>query len=473
MFLQPQLDLANLALVLVMLAALTSLWLAPWLGLLSCAVAVMAFNFHFVPPTGTFQVNFHQHMLLLLAMWLVSAVVTLLVGRQKRLRLHAQQESSRARELRELSEQLRSTDDQDRWGDIFLKHLSGLVQPKALLMLDHDGHPHWRGEHSALEESGLHLCSQMSSPMGPGTGRHDEQPDCYLPLRGSRASHGAVLLPPMPPQWHAHLQSLCDMMGMAMERQHTQQQAQRLRQAEQTQALRSTLLTAIAHDHRTPLATILSAATALRDQGERMGADQQRQLASVIADEAQQLARLTENTLQLARLDTPGVVLQTDWESIEELVGTVARRSRVRHPFMRLRTLVDQGLPLIRCDALLMVQLLDNLMDNAVVHGSVPGEDAVVDIKAVMLDATSRRIRLSVEDRGPGVPDDLQDSLFEVFTRHVGAQGHAGQARRAGAGVGLAVCKAIARVHGWTLRHEAGSSSGASFVLELTAGDAP
>ena len=143
--------------------------------------------------------------------------------------------------------------------------------------------------------------------------------------------------------------------------------------------MRNTLLSAVAHDHRTPLATIISAAGALHDQADRLEATQRQRLAATIVDEATQLARITNNTLQLARLDATSLAPARDWESLEELIGSVIRRFRQRDAGHRLRLRVEPNLPLVRCNAVLIVQLVDNLVDNALKYG---GEGGPVEVLA-------------------------------------------------------------------------------------------
>lgn len=155
--------------------------------------------------------------------------------------------------------------------------------------------------------------------MGPGTGRYEEQPSWYLPLRGVSGAFGAALIRSATGaagELRDHVQALCDQLGAALERGDALRAAAAAREQAQDHALRNTLLTAISHDHRTPLATILGAASALHDQDARLSLAQRRRLAATIVDEATQLARLTDNTLQLARLGQVGVALQRDWESV-------------------------------------------------------------------------------------------------------------------------------------------------------------
>ena len=463
-FLDGTLDLANLALILVLVSTLAALWSTPWAAVAASAFGVLAFNYALVPPRGSFSVNLHQHALLLATMLAVSALVALLMARQRRLAAQAQQHAQQSEALRLLGERLREADDPAGLAASFLGSLQQAAgAPASMLLQAADTAELLQGEASADETAGLRLCLQQGAAMGPGTGRHEEQPAWYLPMRGRQLSHGAALLRVGPAGaaqegLRRHAQALCDQMGLALERAAAVRQAAAAREAAQTQALRNTLLAAVAHDHRTPLATILGAASSLHDQADRLSPEQRKRLAATIVDEAGQLARLTENTLQLARLDTPGLALRLDWEAAEELIGTVLRRLRQRDPARRLRTRVEPDLPLLRCDALLLVQLLDNLVDNALKYG---GEAAPVEIVARRI---GEQLVIAVRDRGPGVPAAQRERIFESFQRGEAPPG--GEARR-GAGVGLALCRAVARAHGGELRLRPRGHGGSAFELWL------
>jgi two-component system, OmpR family, sensor histidine kinase KdpD len=470
LLLDGRLDLANLALTLVLAAAVAALWWPAWLSMAACAVAVLAFNVVFVPPRGSLDVDVTQHALLLATMLGVGSLVTLLVARQRQLVAVAQQHAGRVAQLQQLAQALRDSDDPRTLAPLLRGTLAALSGTAAAVMLAPDGAPATaqtapvQGTANAEQRLGLWLALQHSQALGPGSGRHEDQPAWYLPLRGRAGSLGAALLPwpyeaTPPPGLRQHAQALCDQMGLALERAAALRAASQAREAAATQALHNTLLAAVAHDHRTPLATILGAATALHDQAERLSAQQQRTLAATIADEAGQLARLADNTLQLARLGAPGLQLHTDWESAEELVGTVLSRLRQRGHAQRVLARVEPGLPLLRCDAVLIVQLLDNLVDNALKH--TPGEVQIV-ARRIGEPAT---VVLAVKDRGTGVPVAERERIFEPFAR--GRWGGERDSGTRGAGVGLALCRAIASAHGGTLRCRARGRGGSSFECAL------
>ena len=476
-----RIDLANMALILVLGAAIAAIWSTPWASLAASAVAVLAFNFAFVPPRRTFAVDLHQHALLLVTMLTVSWIVTLLVAR---LRWHTTEATTRALrsdQLREFAEALRAADEPAVQASILRGTLSRLSGAEPTLLLADTSVEALEGTAflslgpaTPDESAGLRLCLQEGRPMGPGTGRHDEQPAWYLPLRGLSGGFGAALIRRATGdgagiELRDHVQALCDQLGAALERGAELRAAAAAREQAQGHALRNTLLTAISHDYRTPLATILGAASALHDQDERLSVAQRRRLASTIVDEATQLARLTDNTLQLARLGQVGLGLQRDWESVEELVGTVLRRVRQRDPHHRVKARVEAGLPLLRCDAVLMVQLLDNLVDNALKHGR---GDAPVEVMARRVGAA---VLVAVRDRGLGVPVAQRRRIFEVFHRgeHVDAAEGGDPRSRQGAGVGLALCRAIARVHGGELCLRIRGHGGSSFEVTLPVADVP
>ena len=470
-------DLASLALILVLASAVVALWLPLPVSIAACAAAVLGFDYAFVPPRGTFTVDLRQHAFLLVTMLVVTWLVALLVARQRERAAGERLQAMRAGQLLTLGEALRDAEDPRACGARLQDALASLVGASASLMLLEGPVPATDDPAAVLEvgglapdeRAGLWLSLREGRALGPGTGRYVEQDAWYLPMRGRQSCFGAAVLrfaaaPQDAEAVRAHAQALCDQMGLALQRRWALRSAAAAREAADSQALRNTLLAAISHDYRTPLATILGAASSLHDQADRLSLAQKRRLAATIIDEANQLSRLTDNTLQLARLDAPGLTLHTDWESAEEIIGTVLRRVRQRAPAQVVKAHVARDLPLLRCDAVLLVQMLDNLVDNALRYA---GPDAQVEIVARRADG---HVVLAVRDRGPGVAPEWRDRIFEVFQRGEPDPLHRAATdmpARRGAGVGLAVCRAIARAHGGELTFRARSHGGASFECVL------
>ena len=222
----------------------------------------------------------------------------------------------------------------------------------------------------------------------------------------------------------------------------------------QRQELLSTFLASISHDLRTPLATILGAASSLQIQRDRLSPEQQSGMLASILTEARYLNTLTENTLQLARLSDPMAELHLDWESLEEIIGAALARVRPQDPGRRISSRVPSGLPLLRVDPVLLGQLLVNLLDNALKYSA-----GAIEIHAA---CARSAVDLCVSDRGPGIPSAQRESVFRPYSR-------GDRAGQRGAGLGLAVCRAIARAHGGQLAVEEPEGGGCRMRLSLPA----
>ena len=466
------LNLGNLALLLVLASAIAGVWLSALASVVCSALSVLMFNWLFIEPRYTFSVHWHQDQLLLLTMMGVSAVVSYVMARLRVLADSESQHAQASEQLRELSEQLRETTEiteQGRYLQSALTQHSG-CKVSALLLHDDGQGVQWLGEAPEKDAQGLWACVKQLGALGPGTGRHENQPTLFLPLRGRSRALGAVALhgstpTALPMRLRDHLQNMCDVFGLELERTETLRLAQQAKDDAQSQSLRNTLLTSISHDYRTPLANLMGAASVIRDQASRLSTDKVVALAQTVIDEAQHLHRMTTNTLQLARLDAAPLQIKKDWESLQEILGSVLAKARQRHAQRRMHIVMPEGLPLVHCDAILLVQLFENLIENAIKYSP---EDTPIDIQ---VQAQPNALEVRVMDQGAGIADAWKDKVFQAFERvHAdAAQADATDATqlRRGMGVGLAVCKAIAKVHDAKLWVEDNQPQGAVMCLLL------
>ena len=249
---QGRLDLANLAMLLVLASALSALWLPGWASMLGSAAAVLAFNWFFVPPRFAFTVDLHQNALLLVALWLVNWIIAGLVIRQRHLAAAARAVAAREARLRQWGDTLRDASDPAAHAAALrtaLHEATGCeVVVQVLRALDQqrsdapDGAAALQvGEPSDEQRAGLALCERDGLAMGAGSGRYDELPDAYLPLRGRGVTLGAALITglarhPQGQELRPHLQALCDQMGSALHRSLMAAQEQQARDQAQLQA---------------------------------------------------------------------------------------------------------------------------------------------------------------------------------------------------------------------------------------------
>ncbi|MFG6486124.1 sensor histidine kinase [Roseateles sp. BYS78W] len=383
----------------------------------------------------------------------------------------AQRAAQLERALREFGDLMRDAERPEVHAHELLQalHQLGGLPAAALLRPSCGAQDVVLGEPDANALAGLELCADSGRALGPGTAHHAGEPDLYLPLRGRDAALGAVTLrglgaAVLAPDHLAHAQALCDQMGLALQRRCVQDAARQSAELAEMQSTRNAMLAAISHDYRTPLATIMGSASALHAQGERLSHEQRQELAARIVDETTRLVRLTDNTLQLARLGAPGVSLRCDWESAEEIVGAALRRVRRRPDGDRVKARIEPELPLLWCDAALMSQLLDNLVDNALKYSPAT---ALVEL---VVRRVGEQAMFAVRDRGAGIEPAWRDRVFDAFQRGDLA---AFKQRPPGAGVGLAVCRAIAEAHEGSLSLRPRGHGGCSFEARLPLREAP
>jgi two-component system sensor histidine kinase KdpD len=441
--------------MLYVLAVVIASYRLPWqASIVSAFGAVTAFNFFFVPPRWTFEVESREHLIALGTMLVVAVVISHLAAALRRETATARVNEWRARQLQQLATELASATTADQILAVAQRALDAAFPGPCVVAAVNE-----RGE-LALDETastlrdGMLCCMRERATLGPGTGRWPGLNAWFLPLGEKGVSNGVVCIQNVlaaDNDGREHAQALGTVISQALLRLKLTRAMQTAREEAQRQHLQSTFLAAISHDLRTPLAAVVGAASALQTQRDKLGAaEQDRLLASIVA-EANYLSTLTENTLQLVRLGSAGD-LHRDWESIEEIVGAVLARVRQRDPARRIRSSVPAGLPLIRADPVLLAQLLENLLDNALKYS-----EQAIDLTVTQ---AGRQLQVCVQDRGPGIDEAQQQEIFEPYRRN-------DRSGQRGAGLGLALCKAIAGAHAGTLTLERRDGGGSSFRLTL------
>jgi two-component system sensor histidine kinase KdpD len=221
----------------------------------------------------------------------------------------------------------------------------------------------------------------------------------------------------------------------------------------QSERTRNSFLSAVSHDIRTPLASIYGAATTLLEEKDRLADSASNDLIESIADEAARLNRLVGKLLDMTRLDS-GAELNQDWHPLEEIIGAALTRLETTLRGRIVRTNLPTELPLVYVDEVLMEQVFVNLLENA---ASYTPSGTPIDV-AAMTDGT--RLIVFVRDEGPGIPAGDEDRVFEKFFR-----GKTNGVR--GAGLGLAICKAIMHRHQGSISASNREGGGTTIAIEL------
>ena len=443
--------------LVVVLAAYTSTLLVS----VVCALgAVTALNFFFVPPRWTFAVDSQEHLIALFTMLVVALVISHLAAKLRRKSELARLNAQRAHQLQALATELANVQaalDVVNAGQLALD--AAFAGPHTVALWQGNAEPEWTPTPPTELQDGLRSCMREAAVLGPGTGRWPGLNAWYLPLGQSGQMLGAVCIQHIEAadvQGREHAQALCTLLAEGLLRLKLTAAMQASQAETQRQQVQSTFLAAISHDLRTPLAAVVGAASALQSQGERLSASERERLLASIVSEATYLSTLTENTLQLVQLTNAAQPLRRDWQSVEEVVGAVLARLRLRDTSRRITARVPAGLPLVEADAVLLTQLLANLLDNALKYSSGPVEL----VARVNTSPTASELQLSVKDRGEPIAADQQQRIFQPYSRNDRSGQH-------GAGLGLALCRAIATAHGGSLTLHKRQGGGNTFTFAM------
>jgi two-component system sensor histidine kinase KdpD len=282
----------------------------------------------------------------------------------------------------------------------------------------------------------------------------------YLPLGASRGVLGVLGLRPADPASlatpeHLHqLEAFVSQTALALERAHLAGEAQRAQVRAETELMRSSLLSSVSHDLRTPLASITGAASSMLETEGQLDAGTRRELLETIYEEAERLSRLVQNLLQMTRLESGALRVSKEWHPLEEIVG--AALGRLAKPLLArpVTTHLPQDLPFVPMDDVLIEQVLINLLDNAVKHTP---NGSPIEISAWAGDGL---MTVEVADRGPGLGPGEEQRVFDKFFR-----GRTGSSR--GIGLGLAICRGIVEAHGGRIWAENRPEGGVAFRFTI------
>jgi two-component system sensor histidine kinase KdpD len=297
---------------------------------------------------------------------------------------------------------------------------------------------------------------------GAGTDTLPNATALFVPLVGSQRTIGALGIRPndaqalADPEQRRLLETCASLIALSVERDQSLLEANRALVQVQAEQLRSSLLSSVSHDLRTPLAAIAGAGTSLLDATGDQNANVRRELLQGIVDESRRLSRLVDNLLDMTRLTSGPIVLNRQWHVLEEIIGTAL--NRLRRELERHTVVVDlpADLPLLSLDGVLLEQVFVNLLENAA-HYTSPGSRIELHARRV-----GDRVEIVVADDGPGLPAGSEERVFEKFYRAASTPDG-----RRGVGLGLAICKAIVEAHGGRITARNRPSGGAEFIIAL------
>lgn len=462
--------LPNVSMLFLLAVVFSAIRLGIWPAIFASLLSFLAYNFFFVEPVHTFTVA-QPHEVLALLIFLAIAILTSAIAGRAREQASAAVAQARAnRRLYEFARRLSGLAEPDAVAEGAAVELHGALKRPALILLARDGDLALRAAWPPEDEldpaamSAARWAYERGEPAGADTATLPTVPWYFLPLNAPGGRAGAVGVAdevdgvPLDSEARALLETVAELTATALERARLAREITATRAAAETERVRNTLLSSISHDFRTPLASILGAASGLIEYGPKLPEAARLDLLGQVRDEAEQLDRMVRNLLAMTRVEAGALELRRDWVDLREAFDRAVAAARKRGATQHFEVGVEDGLPFVPADATLLDQALGNVVGNAVRYA---GPDAAVQL-AARRDGDGA-VLVTVTDDGPGVAPELLPIVFEKFVRGQPLGGDGGQ----GTGLGLAIAKGIAEAHGATIVAESPVVAGRGFRIAI------
>jgi two-component system, OmpR family, sensor histidine kinase KdpD len=426
-------------------------------GILASIVGFLAFNFFFIPPYGTFSVDQAEHVVALFVFLGLSVLISALLARAVERADAAEAREAELRMLQELSRDLVVQGPGEDTYRVLLRHLVESFSFDAGALL--------------LQQEGAGLVEKLSVGTPPGSlsaswnpadpGRPPER----LPLSVGNRNLGLIVLtgprPPLSAPESRVLRAICDQLALVLERDRLLHSATDAEVFRQTDRVRRSMLAAVSHDLRSPLAAIKASVTDLMDPDVERNDAERADVLQTIDTETDRLDALVANLLDMSRIEAG--LLQARPESIDLAEVTTAELDSVcaRWPGVDVRATIDENHAMVEADPIFLVRVLSNLLDNAAKAAMRTGRPDI----EVRVGRHGDGVAVRVIDHGDGLDPVAREQLFYPFYRLEE------RTSKLGPGLGLAIAKGFVDMMGGELWVEDTPGGGATFAFSLPEAD--
>jgi len=466
------LELSNIVMLFLLAVVGVGLKFGRGPAVLAAFLGVGLFDFFFVAPRFSFAVSDVQYLLTFAVMLMVALVVGQLTAGLKVQAEAATQREHRVRSLYDMSRDLSAALLVEQVAEIGARFLQSEFRARSTLLLadEHDHLLPLPGGTATVDPGVAQWAFDRVEPAGPGTDTLPSSACLVFPLKAPMRVRGVLALDlPDPrqlgPEQRRLLDTCASLLAISLERIHYIDVAQTSTVQIESERLRNSLLSAISHDLRTPLASLVGLSDTLV-RGDAPLTEVQREVAQAIQTSALRMSALVNNLLDMARLQSGAVQLNRAWQPLEDVVGSALGSCAPALSGRDIQVRLPSDLPLLHLDAVLFERVLVNLLENAAKY-TPPGSPVTVGAEV-----RSSDVVLTVDDQGPGLPEGGEERLFEKFER-----GGQRESATPGVGLGLAICRAIVQAHGGRIsghnRHADGRIVGARFEVLLPRGTPP
>ena len=457
----------NLSMVFMLSVLLIAVSFGVWPAVFASFLSFLVYNFFFIPPLYTFTIAEPFELLALVIFLIVAIISSALAGRVRQQATVAAARMRATRRLYEFTRRLSGLATLDAVAEGAAGEIHASLGRGVVVLLAQDGDialtAAWPPEDAldAAATTAARWAYGHGEPAGADTGTLPTIPWYFIPLRLASRTLGVIGVARgdsvLDSEARALLDTLAEQTAAALDRALLSRDMVTAKTATETERVRNTLLASISHDFRTPLSSILGAATSLIDYRDKLPEAAQKDLLGQIKTEAEGLDEMVRNLLAITRIDAGALEVRRDWIELREIVDRVVGAARRRGAAQPIVAHLPDALPLVRADATLVEQAIGNVVANAIVH--TPKETRIA-VDAIIGDSD---ITLRVTDDGPGVAKEAQPHIFDKLAKAPLGPADGGEST----GLGLAIAKGIMEAHGGAIRVESpiANGRGARFIL--------
>ena len=461
-------DLPTLSLLYLIGVLLTAVDRGFKVSAYASVLSFFSFDFFFVDPHFSFAITRHEDFLTLTFFLVVGLAISYIGDRLQKQVAVTRSNADRTQALYDFNKTIAVAATLDDILHAVVSHVAHSMKARVILLLPQEDHLGIGASYppdlqlDTASNAAMEWAWRHGRPAGLHSDTLPTAPFYGMPLRASNQTVGILALQPehgepLTPDQETFLSSLAAQSAVAIERAKLTGDIAQARLQTETERLRSSLLSSISHDLRTPLVAILGATTSLRDYWDKFDDKSRSDLFGTIEDESERLNRFVQNLLDMTQLVSGGLKLKHQPTDVEDLIGSALTKLRKQIAKSPLRLDIPEDLPAIDGDFTILEHVLVNILDNACKYAPIDQP----------LTITARReaqyVRITITDRGPGIPESERERVFDMFYRV-----KIGSTPSSGAGLGLAICRGFIEAHGGRIFAETGPDGvGTQIVIRL------
>ncbi|WP_235885341.1 ATP-binding protein [Paenibacillus cymbidii] len=464
------LDLVNIALIYLFPVLLSAVLWGIRPAIFATVLAVLAFDFYFVPPLLSFTIADLRYLVSFGVYLAVAWLISNLAARLKQQLVYAKKREAHTAALYELSRQMSAITDIHVLLENVSRQISQFIGTENAIFLPDDRnrlvliHRSATSSDWGLGESErviAKLAFDHGEPAGYGSRTLRDTPGYYLPLRTEDRVFGVLALNlkersiGLTAEQQRLLEALGGLAASGIARVKLAEEAKIAHLMAESERLRTAILDSVSHELRTPLAAIIGSATGLIQGDHLFTSEDRMELLVTIRDGALRMNRLVINLLSMVRLESGMLSLRKNWCDVEDLIGVVLAQVKEFQEHRELKVRLPDSAPMVVGDEVLLEQMLVNVVGNAIKYSPDYSE---IDI-AVSTEEGS--LVIAVSDQGTGLADEEYERIFEKFYRADATK------QITGTGLGLAICKGIVELHNGTISGKRREPQGSVMTIAL------